>query len=505
MKTNFKNKSFSRIKRIGILGMARSGISVAKKAMQCGFEVFLSDSNTKEALLNTTDIKDFCCSIHDIYVDDCIAEFGGHTDKLLEMDCLIVSPGIPLDIPILTKAKEKNILLMSEIEFAYQLTHPATKIIAVTGSNGKSSTVSLIHHILKSHGFDTLLVGNIGAAFSSFDIENKKDFIILEISSFQLELIHDFKPDVAIILNITPDHLDRYDTFEDYALTKFSIFQNQVSDIDISSATYNERKKMDTNNPCGPIRILNADDKISVSIARNIHPYKEMGFTWFSTNCSLYGNCHVVGYDIDLALLHHYEAVNQNINKSNLLAVLMVISPFINIIENKTSISDSLASFKALEHRLEPVGIYKGIEYINDSKATNTDSVRHALSSMNKPIHLIMGGVEKGEDFSVLIPYMKNKVKKLYLIGKTATKLNDIFKDYYDCEIFMSFKDAVVNTMVNSVEGDVVLLSPACASFDWFKNYEERGKLFKEIVMTLDADLCECEKGKHVVLSLKEV
>ena len=386
-------------KRIGILGAARSGIAVAEKALKHGYDVFLSDSNDID-LSN----KDLFSKIE--------YESGGHTDKLLKMDILVVSPGIPNNIPILKLAEERNILIMSEIEFAYRHTHPETKIIAVTGSNGKSTTVSMIHHLLISEGYNAILAGNIGEAYSSFDIEEKKDFIVLECSSFQLENIHDFHPDVAIILNITPDHMDRYSSFEDYVKAKHNIFKNMNKDNDLIINLYTD--------------------------------------TSYSKN-------------------------------QNITAAKLAVSAYIS----EDNINKHIATFKPLRHRFESVVIKNNIEYINDSKATNTASVIFALNNINKPTHLILGGSDKGEDYSVLISNMRNRVKELYLIGSTAHKMYEIFNNDFICNIYSSLEEVVKCTKTKAIPGDVVLLSPACASFDWFKNFEHRGETFCELVKKL--------------------
>jgi len=464
---NLQKNSKDKKIHIGVLGMARSGLAVAQKALQNGMNVLLSDNKIRENFQNIEQIENLAKN----YESSLKIEFGGHTEKLFNMDCLVVSPGIPLNIPFLLKAKEKNIPLISEIEFAFQFTHPDTKIIAITGSNGKSTTASLIHHLLKSQGFDTILAGNIGEAYSCFDIENKKDFIVLEVSSFQLELINDFKPDVALILNITPDHLDRYKSFDDYALAKFNIFKNQ-----------------DFQN----IKILNFTDITSKNIIKKIEQYSDMEFVFFANLDSLEGNDEYPtlmkgGYLQEKKIyINNIEIVSDTDilplkgphNMQNILAALLAVSPYIDL----STIYKNLCDFKPLEHRLESVVTLKGVEYINDSKATNTESVKKALLSFDKPIHLILGGYDKGEDFYVLTDYMMGKVKNLYLIGNTAIKMKEIFQEKFDCEVFLSFEKAIFRTFEKAHEGEVVLLSPACASYDWFLNFEERGKIFKELI-----------------------
>jgi len=412
-------------KKIGILGIARSGLAVASKLKKYGVDIFLSDSKPKESFKDL-DLKKYGDGI----------EFGKHSEKLLQMDLLIVSPGIPNNLPILLAANKKNIPIWSEIEFAYRCTHSDSKIIAITGSNGKSTTVSIISHVLKKLKYNIILAGNTGKAYSSYNIEKKRDFIVLEISSFQLEFIDKFKPNVAAILNITPDHLDRYNSFKEYALTKFKIFQNQNED---------------------DIKVVNNECRKYAKSLENV--------LYFSTKD------YVLPHDCITKLkgVHNY---------ANIQAALLCLSQYVN----QDDFFKALRSFRPLEHRLESFVIIKGVEYVNDSKGTNTDSVKYALMSFDKPIHLILGGYDKGEDFRVLVEYMKNRVKKLYLIGNTATQMREIFSHYFDCVLFTSFDTAVKATIKEAVKGEIVLLSPACASYDWFKNFEERGNLFKEIV-----------------------
>jgi UDP-N-acetylmuramoylalanine--D-glutamate ligase len=456
-------------KKIGIMGLARSGIAAAKKLTRLGCDIFLSDAQPKEKIANLSEIMSF---------GDC--EFGGHTKRLLDMDIIIVSPGIRYDIPLLVEAKEKGILLWSEIELGYRLTHKDTKIIAVTGSNGKSTVASLIHHILKSSGFDTILAGNIGDAYTSFDIEKPRDFIVLEVSSFQLDLIDSFRPDIATILNITPDHLDRYTSFEEYALSKFRIHKNQSE-----NDTF----------------ILNCDDDMTMrTMPKAIKKMKSQsadmksGLIFFGNNPqNVTTNSY---YSDDTISVEHYTSSEKKVfsinnvselplkgphNIQNIMASLLATSHYID----PENIFDTIMAFPPLEHRLEPVTTHRGVLYINDSKATNTDSLRYALKSYDRPLHLIIGGSDKGEDLSVLKSVVDKNVKKLYLIGETAQTLYSIFYETHDCAVYLSFSDAISDAVAQAVKGDVVILCPACASFDWFQNFEHRGRVFKETVMKL--------------------
>jgi UDP-N-acetylmuramoylalanine--D-glutamate ligase len=439
-------------KKIGIIGIAKSGLAVARKADSLGLKVFLSDNNPIDMFSfgSNTDQIDYK------FKSSC--EFSGHTKKLLENDVIIVSPGVPLDIPILQEAKKQNIPLWSEIEFAYRLTCPDSKIIAVTGSNGKSTVVSLIAHILRENDYKIILGGNIGEAYSSFDIENKYDFIILEISSFQLDLIELFSPDVAVVLNITPDHLNRYKSFKDYAKSKFSIFKNMQNN-----------SKM----------IINSEDNTIQELVHELFPLKNFITFGDKTNNYFDDNKIFINNKCILEDINHLNIKGPH-NMLNIISAVLCISDFLDI----NLISDKITSFQPLEHRLEFVKNINGIDFINDSKATNTDSVIRALQSFKKPIHLIIGGSDKGEDFSVLKKYLKYVVQ-LYLIGETAKKMQTIFHDTVEYDIYYSFESAVINAYSNAKMGEIILLAPACASFDWFKNFEHRGSEFKRIVQNI--------------------
>jgi len=473
-------------KKVGIVGIARSGVAAATKLKAMGKEVFLSDSRSISQFANIQEIE----ALGEV-------EFGGHSDRLLEMDLLIVSPGIPLNTPILVQAREKNITMWSEIELGYRLTHKDSKIIAVTGSNGKSTTASLIYHILKESGKDVILAGNIGDAYCSFDIETKHDFIVLEVSSFQLDLMQKFRPNVAVVLNITPDHLDRYDSAKHYALSKFNIFKNQT-DEDYQIVKYDDQISGD----------LYYDAEVRANLSKKMREKAYEGL------CNLYdfgcGNIDIPKKVLNITQLndivgmptavclsgciylfnpkhHKYMPVVKDVNAlslkgphnvQNIMATLLAVSPYISL----KNVAEKIATFKPLEHRLEPVAVYKGIEIINDSKATNSDSVKFALQAFEKPIHLILGGYDKGEDIGVLREYMVGKVKRLYLIGKTAEKLARVFGGGFEMEVFTDFRACIASAIANATAGEVVLLSPAHASFDWFTNFEERGCEFKRIV-----------------------
>ena len=435
-------------RKFGILGMARSGISAANKIKDLGGIVFISEKRAKSEIADSDRIKDsFQC------------EFGGHTENLLNNDVLILSPGIPRNILILKEARKNNIEIISEIEFSFRIKHPHSKIIAITGSNGKSTTVSIIHHILQTAGYNSVLAGNIGTALSSYPIESEDiDFVVLELSSFQLELIDTFKADVAAILNITPDHLDRYNSFEDYAETKFNIFKNQNSN---------------------DLAILNLDDAASAKFIDLINSKLK----YFSPN-PIADIC----YEENSIVFNSEEfpvksaSIQGPHNIANMMCAILAVSPF-NI--EKDTIQKSLETFSPLAHRMEFVQEVDGIKFYNDSKATNTDSVKYALQSFSTPIRIIMGGAGKGEDYSILIPFLQKRAKKVYLTGDTIDEMRAAFEGSVEIETIKEFEDVIKKAFSDSKKEDIIVLSPACTSYDRFKNFEERGNTFKEIVSRL--------------------
>jgi len=455
---NFKDK------RVAILGMACSGISVAIKLKKLGAIPFLSEIKPKNESVTAF------AGIDTQFLKDYEFESGGHTAKVLNSDLIIISPGVQTNISILKKAAKKGIPVWSEIELGYQIVKDFNcKIIAVTGSNGKSTTATLIYHILKKAGKNAILGGNIGHAFTSFQIEKDiYDFIVLEISSFQLDTIFEFKPDISIILNVTPDHLDRYKNFNNYVESKSKILLNQ---------TENE------------LTILNYDDSICKNIANGFEVQKE----FFSLNKPINQNIFVennqfiIQYpnqpkfkisfeDLPIMGLH---------NVSNISASAIACH---HCGLDSNEISDEILTFSGLEHRLEPIISIRGINFINDSKATNGASVKTALQALNAPINLIMGGSSKNEDFSPLKLYIKENVRNLVVFGQTKDILYKTFSDVVKIHIVKNLRDATKKAFEIANKGDYVLLSPGCASYDMFKNFEERGRKFKEIVFDLQKE-----------------
>ncbi|WP_343305579.1 UDP-N-acetylmuramoyl-L-alanine--D-glutamate ligase [Chitinophaga niabensis] len=443
--------------KLVILGAGESGIGAALLGKQKGFEVFVSDGGQ---------IKDIYKQ--ELAVNNIPFEEGHHSwNIILEADEIVKSPGIPEKSELMKKVRERGVSVISEIEFAWRFSKDK-KIIAITGSNGKSTTTALTYHIFKTAGLNAALVGNIGISYARQVALEPADYYVIEISSFQLDDIRDFKPDVAILLNITPDHLDRYDyKMENYVASKFRIAMNQTKeDFFIYCKDDPEiRHYLETK----PIY----SEPIPFSI---MEPLKEGGFI---ENEQL--NIHVKDEPVimsmyDLALKGKHNLYNSM--AAGIAGRTMDI--------RKEKIRESLASFKSLEHRMEYVATVRGVDFINDSKATNVNSVWFALESMERPVVLIMGGVDKGNDYSAIRDLVREKVKAIICLGVDNRPIHEGLSK--DIEVMVNtdnMKDAVAAAFQMSSKGDVVLLSPACASFDLFKNYEERGRQFKEAVREL--------------------
>lgn len=443
-------------KKVTILGGGESGAGAAILAKSKGFEVFLSDKGQLHQkysdILNRENI-DF--------------EQGQHSEeRILGSDLVIKSPGIPDNVPLVVALKEKGIPVFSEIEFASRYTD--AKLIAITGSNGKTTTTLLTYHLLKTAGLNAGLAGNIGDSFAWAVAEKQYDYYVLEISSFQLDNIIDFHPNISVILNITPDHLDRYGyDFQNYVDSKFNMIRNQTAADHF--IYYKESEvialELEKRNP--------AVGRVEVSLS-NV------------TACGSYlENGDLVSDIHDRAFRQPFSAlpIKGPHNAINALAAISV-AQLLGIDAGK--ISEGLLSFTNAPHRLEQVEVIDGVTYINDSKATNVDSVFYALGSFEQPVILIAGGVDKGNDYSQIEELVRTKVKGLIVLGKDPEKLQKFFSGIVP-QIYATedVQDAVSRGREWGAPGDVVLLSPACASFDLFKNYEDRGDKFKAAVRNL--------------------
>lgn len=442
--------------RIVILGAGESGTGAAILAQKQGFEVFVSDMS-----LIQDKYKKLLKQYHIAY------EERKHTESLiLNANEVIKSPGIPDKTPIIQKIKEKEIHIISEIEFAARYTK--AKTICITGSNGKTTTTMLTYHILKEAGLNVGLAGNVGDSFALQVAERNFDYYVIELSSFQLDNMYDFKADIAVLLNITPDHLDRYDyKMQNYVNSKMRILQNQTkNDVFI---------------------YWNDDPIISEEIKKlkpevTLYPFsqkEEPGVKAYTENKQIIINTPNGIFSMEEELL----ALTGTHNLYNSLA--SGIAAKLLDIKNE-DIRKSLNDFKGVEHRLEKVVRVKGAEYINDSKATNVNSCWYALQSIKTKIILILGGIDKGNDYTEIESLVKEKCKALIFLGTDNSKLHCFFDGKIEkIEDVHSMPEAVSKAYELSDKGDTVLLSPCCASFDLFKNYEDRGKQFKECVRKL--------------------
>ena len=443
------------MKRIVILGAAESGVGAAVLAKKEGFDVFVSDmSNIKDKykkLLNEREI---------------VWEEGQHTEPLiLNADEIIKSPGIPDNAPMVMKIREKNIPIISEIEFAGRYTD--ARMICITGSNGKTTTTSLIYHILKNAGYNVGLAGNIGSSLALQVAEKDYDYYVIELSSFQLDNMYEFKADIAVLMNITPDHLDRYDfKMQNYVDSKMRIIQNQTED--------------------DAFVFWNDDPIVAAELRKYNIKAKLCPFSEFKSD-SVIGYIDEDEYVIEEPTPFNMEqeelALRGRHNLYNSLAA-GIAADLAGVSNEK--IRDGLKTFEGVEHRLEKAGRVRGVDFINDSKATNVNACWYALDSMRTPTVLILGGKDKGNDYSEIFDLVREKCIGLVFLGVDNTKLHAAF-DGFGIPIadVKSMKDCVDECFKMATPGSTVLLSPCCASFDLFKNMEDRGEQFKECVKHL--------------------
>ncbi|WP_416866775.1 MAG: UDP-N-acetylmuramoyl-L-alanine--D-glutamate ligase [Imperialibacter sp.] len=446
------------VKNIVILGAGESGVGAALLAQHKGFNVFVSDGGVlKERYrkdLNAAGIE---------------FEEGKHTVKqILEADLIIKSPGIADKVDIVKKAREKGVEIIDEIEFASRYTK--AKKIAITGTNGKTTTTLLTYHLLKEAGYNVGLAGNVGHSFARQVIKDNFDIYVLEVSSFQIDGMNTFKPDVAILLNITPDHLDRYDySFQKYVNSKFRIIEQMTHE---ECFIYFADK--------GPVEEelarRNVEASIfAISLVENVK------------NGAFLDEDHLV-FNIESKKKSHKIPVNQVslIGKHNMVNSMAAVLTTLTMEAPMEKVVKALKTFKNAPHRLEKVATIDDVLFINDSKATNVDSVYYALEGIEAPIVWIAGGLDKGNDYDRIEALVKDKVKALICLGKDNTKLTDYFAGKVaTIRQTQSVNDAARWGADLSAPGDVVLLSPACASFDLFRNYEDRGEQFKDAVVQL--------------------
>ena len=438
--------------KVVVLGGGESGFGAAYLAKKRGMEVFLSDSG----------------EIREKYRAQLIEqgipfEENGHSvDKILKADWAVKSPGIPKKSSIVQQIVDKGIRLSSEIEFASEFTQ--AKIIAITGSNGKTTTTSMIYHLLKNDGFNVGLGGNIGDSFARLVADSNYEYYVLEVSSFQLDDIQHFRPYISLLLNLSQDHLDQYNyNYEEYALAKFRIAENQENDN---------------------FFIYNRDDQMSLSLLEKLSiRAKKLAFSVKQTSgvdAYVQGDNLLVKYGDQFSMKIDDLSLMGNHNVANSLAASLA-GKILSI--SNESIRNSLMTFQAVEHRLEEVGVYNGVRYINDSKATNVNATYYALESMVSPTVWIVGGTDKGNDYSEIESLVHRKVKAIVCMGLDNSKIIELFQDkvefIYDTS---SMKQAVQLASDLAEQNDTVLLSPCCASFDLFDNYQDRGNQFKKEV-----------------------
>lgn len=443
-------------KRVLVLGLGRSGLASALFLKSHGAHVTVSDTKSEDQLRD---------QIPALLDEGVAVETGGHSARTLQnQDMVVVSPGVPIDAPAILQAKNLGRPVIGEIELAFQFL--AGPIVAITGSNGKTTTTTLVGEILKAGGLKTLVGGNIGTAAISLAAQaTPETAIVLEVSSFQLETICAFRPKVAVVLNVTPDHLDRHRTFAAYADAKARIFENQTPE---------------------DFTVLNADDPTCVELAERTRAH----ILWFSRKREVEAGAFVRD---DQVVFRRNGTVLDVMPPSeiplkgahNLENVLAAVCAGALMGCPSEKIRQAVGAFKAVEHRLEYVATVRGVDYYNDSKATNVDATIKALESFPSNVHLILGGKDKGSDYTVLNDLLRKRVKAVYTIGAAADKIQTHVKGAVSMFQSGTLDAAVKQASSAAKPGDIILLAPACASFDQFQNYEHRGRVFKELVHAL--------------------
>lgn len=441
--------------RVAILGAGEAGTGAALLAKAKGFDVFVSEqSQIKEKFKS------------ELTKENILFEEGQHTDEnILNAQLIIKSPGVPEKTDIIKKIKALGIPMIDEIEFAAR--HTKGKIIAITGTNGKTTTTLLTYHLMKNAGFNVALAGNVGFSMARHVAEQQHDWYVVEVSSFQLDGTKEFKPEIAILLNITPDHMDRYEySMENYTNSKFRVVQNM--DARQYFIYYTDDPIIENE--------INKRTIIPKLIPVSLKP-------------SSVASVHFDGDKMSFQFKEAFKIVQSETTLKgphNLINTMAAVSAVSMAGAPLNAIRAGLKTFKNAPHRLESVAVIKGVEFINDSKATNVDSVVYGLGSYDRPLIWIAGGVDKGNDYSIIMDQVKKKVKALICLGKDNEKLKEFFglvvKQIYETQ---SVKEVVQKALAVAERGDVVLLSPACASFDLFKNYEDRGNQFRRAVLEL--------------------
>ncbi|HXZ79550.1 MAG TPA: UDP-N-acetylmuramoyl-L-alanine--D-glutamate ligase [Terriglobales bacterium] len=440
-------------KRVLVVGLGKSGVASALFLRSQGAQLTVSDSKSEDQLRD---------EIPALLDQGIAVEAGGHGERTFrQQDLIVVSPGVPLNVPQLEQARSMGIPIIGELELASQFLHG--HIVAITGSNGKTTTTALVGDVISWGGYETLVGGNIGIPAISFVPEATADtYIVLEVSSFQLETIQTFHPELAVVLNVTPDHLDRHGSFEVYWAAKRRILENQTP---------------------ADFVILNADDPECVRMAQGC----AATVYWFSRKKEVASGAFVRR---DRIVVRDREGEREIMPLSelqlkgahNVENVLAAVCAGVIVHCEPGRIRSAVKEFKAVEHRLEYVATIHGVDYYNDSKATNVDATIKALESFPRNIHIILGGKDKGSDYTVLKPLLEERAKRVYTIGAAAEKIAAHIAGSAEIVHAGTLEMAVKGAADSAAAGDIVLLAPACASFDQFQNYEQRGALFKELV-----------------------
>lgn len=447
-------------KKVLVIGLAVTGVPLVKVLCELGADVIVNDLKSK------SDLEDSLRQLTGLDVQYILGKHPESIELLGNLDLVVVSPGVPLDIPFIEELKQKKIEIIGEIELAYRLSNG--NIIAITGTNGKTTTTALVGEIFKNASRVTHVVGNIGIAFISKALETKKDdIIVIETSSFQLESITNFRPKIAAILNLTPDHLNRHKTMEKYKEAKFNLFRNQNQDN---------------------IAVINFDDIALRHESKNLNASK----IYFSRQEILTEGVYVEEGNIVFSKAGKKEKIIsideiyipgkhnlENALAATAIALAMDVRPDI--------IKETLETFKGVEHRVEPVDIIDGVKFVNDSKATNSDAAIKAIEAIDAPILLLAGGLDKGTEFDDFILAFNGKIRHMFVYGETAEKLikTSTQLNFSAVTVVKDLEDAVKSAYDIANKGDTILLSPACASWDMYKNFELRGKHFKDIVAQL--------------------
>lgn len=447
---------------IAILGAGESGIGAAILGKKHGYRVFVSDAGA------IAEDRKLIMDAHGLEYE----EKGHSVARILEAAEVVKSPGIPDSAPLIQQLLEKQVPVISEIEFAYRYLPKNAKVIAITGTNGKTTTTLLTHHLLKTAGLNVALGGNVGVSLAKLVAEGTYDYYVVEVSSFQLDGIVQFKPDVAVLLNITPDHLDRYEyDFQKYVASKFRITENLSQSEAFIYCVDSE-----------PITAELARRKIEACLFA-ITSTSNTKWQAFMDEKNL-----IFNYSYQEKSKKHKIPVSEIslIGKHNMLNTMASVLSALTMDVSIAQILKGLKSFKNAPHRMELCGEVNGVKFVNDSKATNVDSVFYALDGIKNKIIWIAGGIDKGNEYDQLKPLVREKVKNLICLGVDNQPLTDAFGDVFsDIQETTSIGEAVKKGLTYANEGDVVLLSPACASFDLFRNYEDRGNQFKSAVKEL--------------------